>query len=258
MKTARSIMVKRLRCAWVGGLVLIVLHLLISLPILADNTENPDNPEAPLQVQELETKPVFLDGDVLFEVPGAGDLTAFERAKTIERSLVPLMDSPEPVEVRIEYRGSETSDGWKQTSTPVIFADDSYIMSITTNDVEVGAGGSPQAQAQLWAEVIDSTLTSVQAVRQEGRYLRALVSTLLALGVALGIHWFAGKLWHDWLPPMLTGVFSWSDSVDGDVTGLKFLFHLSLFLVRGGRVAGGRGFYCQPISPNQTIAISGF
>jgi small-conductance mechanosensitive channel len=231
MGTARLITGKRFRWAWVGLALALVLHWFILVPALADQ---PALEEAPVTPAEINTEPVFLDGEFLFEVPGAADLTAPERASTIERSLAPLINSPDPVEVRIVFRGTESEDGWQQSGTPVIFADDRYIMTITGNDVEVGEGGSPQAQAEILVATIQETLEEVRSVRQGGLYWRALSAAAVAVALALGIHWLAGKIWHDWLRQGLSRIVTWSDEVDGNVTGLRFLFHLSLFLVRFG------------------------
>ena len=230
MDIAQSITGKRLRWAWLGVIVALVLHLAVLLPVFADQAAPAENPVTPT---EISTHPVFLDGEILFELPGAGDLTALERAKTIENNLAPLVTSANPVDVRIEYRG-ERDDGWQQSGTPVILADRRYIMTITGNDVEVGKAGSPQAQAEVWATVIDQTLEEVRTARQDGLYWRAVIATSAAVALAMGIHWLAGKIWHEWLPPVLSRLTSWSSDVDGNVTGLKFLFHLSLFLVRIG------------------------
>ncbi len=222
---------KRLQWAWVGLVLTLVLQWSMLMPVLADQPASEEELAAPT---ELNTQPVFLDGEFLFEVPGAADLTAAERANTIERSLAPLLNSPDPVDVRIEFRGGESEDGGRQSGTPVFFAGNSYIMTITSNDVQVGKGDSPQAQAEIWAATIKETLEEVRNVRQGGLYWRALLKMALAVALALGIHWLVGKIWHDWLRQLLSHIFSWSDDVDGDVTGLKFLFHLSLFLVRIG------------------------
>jgi small-conductance mechanosensitive channel len=212
-------------------LVALGLHLAIALPILA---QAPAEPQAPAPPAGVSTEPVFLNEEFLFEVPGAADLTAAERASTIERSLAPLAIEQDPVDVRVELRGTRSEDGWQQSGTPVIFADDRYIMTVTNADAEVGRASSPQAQAEQWARVIDNTLVEVRAIQQNGYYLRASVKTLVALTLALGFYWIAGKVWHDWLQQMLARIGSWSDDVESDVTGLRFLFHLSLFLVRLG------------------------
>lgn len=231
MGIARLIIGKQAQWAWVGLVLTLVLHWCMLMPVLADAPAPEKDPVVPA---EINTQPVFLDGDFLFEVPGAADLTALERANTIERSLAPLINSPDPVDMRIEYRSTENEDGWQQSGTPVIFADDRYIMTITSNDVTVGEAGSPQAQAELWAATIEKTLDEVRMVRQGGLYWRALLGAAVAVALAIAIHWLAGKIWHDWLRQALSRIVTWSDEVDGNVTGLRFLFHLSLFLFRVG------------------------
>jgi small-conductance mechanosensitive channel len=227
MVTADLSLKKWLRWLWVGVMLTLVMHLCFLPPGFADGpgTTEPSPPPT-----ELRTQPVFLDGMLVFEVPGAADLTALERANAIERSLTPLVTSPTPVSVRVETRGTETDSG--RSATPIIFADDRYIMSITSNDVAVGGAANLQEQADEWATTIATTLASVREDRADGLYWRGVLGTLVALAVAFGISWMAGKLWHDWLPPMVSRITTWSRDIDGDVTGLRLLFHGSLFLVR--------------------------
>ena len=40
-------------------------------------------------------------------------------------------------------------------------------MTVTNADAEVGRAGSPQAQAEQWARVIDNTLVEVRAIQQK-------------------------------------------------------------------------------------------
>lgn len=222
---------RRMKWAWLGWLLTLVVHFAFGLPVLA---QAPDQPETPPAAAGITTQPVFLESEFLFEVPGAADLTAAERATTIERSLAPLTTTQDAVDVRVELRGIQSEDGWQQSGTPVIFANDRYIMTVTSTDVEVGKADSPQAQAEQWARVIDNTLEEIRATRQNGFYLRALIKTLVALALALLFYWIAGKVWHDWLRHVLSRLGFWSDEGESDVTGLRLLFHLSLFLVRVG------------------------
>jgi potassium efflux system protein len=230
METTGATQTKWRRWAGFGLMLALVWHILIGTPVFADAPATPTPEPSPT---ELKTQPVFLDGELLFEVPGAADLTALERANTVERSLAPLLTSPTLAHIRVETRGdSTTAEESPYARTPIIFADDRYIMSVTSNDVAVGGAETPQQQAQIWAKTIETTLASVRSVRAGGLYWRAWVGTATALVVAFAISWLAGKLWHDWLPTLFSRITVWSDSIDGDVTGLRFLFHITLFLVR--------------------------
>jgi potassium efflux system protein len=230
MVTARLSIHKLGRWVWLGWLFALAIHIALTLVTLAPALAQAD----PALPEENVTEPVLLDGEFLFEVPGAADLTAKERANTIMRSLAPLATSPEPVDVRVELRGTEGEDGRQRAGNPVIFANDRYIMTVTNADVDVGSADTPQAQAELWAEAINKTLIAVQAVQQSGYYLWALIRTSVALAIALGLYWGVGKIWHGWLRQVLSRIGAWSDEVESDVTGLRLLFHLSLFAVRAG------------------------
>ena len=97
MVIARLSIYKQIRWVWRGWLVALVLHLAIALPVLAQAPAEPQEPAPPASVS---TESVFLEGEFLFEVPGVADLTAAERASTIERSLAPLAIEQDPVECK--------------------------------------------------------------------------------------------------------------------------------------------------------------
>ena len=187
--------------------------------------------------QPLETAPVSLDGNLLFEVPAAGDLTAAERSLAVETSLEPLIGNSDPVSVRAETRRAISSDGISESGNPVIFADDRYIMTVTNADAQAGGEGSPQAQADQWVRTISDALTQSRIERQQGFMVRALAKALTALAAALTVHWLTGRIWHRWLRPFLNR-FVYSpidlDNHEHEATGLNLLFRLTLFLVQGG------------------------
>lgn len=186
------------------------------------------------QVPSPDAEPVFLDGLYLFDVPGAGDLTAQERALAIETNLAPLIEVSEPVLVQTEIRPIQGSDGTERASNPIILANDRYIMTVTSADVGIGQGDNPQEQAELWVNTLQNVLIQVQAERQPGFWRQALLRSLAALAVALALHWLAGKLWHTWFKPLAHHLSLWpEDLAEDEVTGLKLLFRLSLFLVQG-------------------------
>lgn len=96
----------------------------------------------PALAQSVDTEPVFLDGLFLFDVPGASDLTAVERAGAIETNLLPVLESGEPIIVQVELRSP--ASGNSNPSTPVIFANDRYIMTVTQADAKVGGAVTPK------------------------------------------------------------------------------------------------------------------
>jgi potassium efflux system protein len=200
-----------------------MMHLLAMAPGLTNGTTPPN----------LTTEPVFLDGIYLFDVPGAGNLNAQERARAIETNLNPLVQNPGDYEIEIKNRlPDDSSSGSQPTENPVIFANDRYIMTVTGNDAVVSKAKTPQDQAEIWAATIDETLAEVQIDRREGFWRRTLVNTLAAVLTALGIHWLAGRLWRQWLIPLVNRFSMSPDHVDRHLTGLKLLLRLGLFLIR--------------------------
>ncbi|MGB5975145.1 MAG: mechanosensitive ion channel protein MscS, partial [Nodosilinea sp.] len=191
----------------------------------------------PALAQSLDAEPVFLDGLFLFDFPAAGDLTAAERAVTIEINLEPLVNSPETVLVRSETRQLENSSGEDQSSNPVIFASDRYIMTVTNADVQAGGADTAQAQADQWVSAINTALDQARSDRQEGFLAKAVAQALTALATALALNWLAGRLWRRWLRPFLDR-FALSPIDPGDpeheASGLDLFFRFTLFLGRCG------------------------
>ncbi len=186
------------------------------------------------QSAQVDTEPVFLAGTYLFDVPAAGDLTAPERALAVETNLAPLIEISGPVVVHMETRPVQQDGETQQLGNPIILANDRYIMTVTSADTSIGRGETPQEQAEIWAATLQETLTKLQAERQPGFWRQAILRSLAALAIALALHWLAGKLWHTWFKPLAHRLSLWpEDLAEDEVTGLKLLFRLSLFLVRG-------------------------
>lgn len=183
----------------------------------------------PVLAQTVDTEPVLIDGLFVFDVPGSNDLTATERAAAVETNLLPVLESDEPITVRVELRSPPNSD---TTTTPVIFVNERYIMTVTQADATVGGASTPQAQADAWVEILSRVLTQAQDERSDGFLTRALARTLVALGVALTIHILAGVLWHHWLQPLVARFSLGPGDGDEHRTGSRLLLRLSLFLVR--------------------------
>ena len=200
-----------------GLLLALALHGLGTLPGLA---------------QMPEAEPVFLDGLFLFDVPAAGDLTAVERALAIETNLMPLLQSAEPVAVQYEFRGADGGSGDDQNGNPVILAGDRYILTVTSADVQVGGAGSIQGQADRWVSTIAATLTQAREERQGGFLTRAAIKAVVALAIALALHWLAGWIWHHWLKPLINRLTFWSGDDDDGAENLTLFFRLTLFLAR--------------------------
>jgi small-conductance mechanosensitive channel len=173
---------------------------------------------------------VFIDGLFLFDVAGAANLTAAERAATIETNLQAVLEGPgEPPPVRVETR--QTGQG---EPVPILFAGDRYLMTVTAADVAVGGAGSPTAQANQWLARVNQVLVNVQRERQ-GRFSRTtlLGLALAALAVALALHWLSGWLWQHWLQPLVDRLPGSPDRQEEAPTGLGLLVRLGLWGVRG-------------------------
>lgn len=202
-----------------GAIAAIVLHLWLGLSSPALATLGSAG-----WAQEMADQAVVLDGRPLFEVSQSGELTAEERAATIQREVEDLATHQEQVQVTVEVR----------RGVPVILVNDRYLMSVTQADAELGRGGSPQAQAERWAGVLQNALAQAQQERRAGFLLNALVYAIVAIVLAGVIHWLTGRLWHRTLRPTITSLAFARDAEGHPLMGVNWLLGASLFLVRAG------------------------
>ncbi len=223
LRRSRLSQIRRTLAAGSGGygrrLGLGLLGLILSLGLLT----------TPALGRPGERAPVFIDGLFLFDVSGAANLTAAERAATIEANLQALLEGPgAPSPVRVETR--QTGQG---EPAPILFAGDRYLMTVTAADAAVGGAGSPRAQADQWLARVNQVLVNVQRERQ-GRFSRTTLGlALAALAVALALHWLSGWLWRHWLQPLVDRLPGSPDPQEEAPTGLGLLVRLGLWGVRG-------------------------
>lgn len=196
--------------------VVIVIALLVWLqgvPAIAQTQDTPTQPP---------TAEVVVDGLSLFEVTSTQELSAQERAEGINAQLRTLVETDTPIRVRIEDRGG----------LPVIWANGTYVLSVTNRDTSTGR--DLQEQAQLWAQQLETALERARAERSWEFLQRALLMAIAVAALAVTLHWLLGRIWQQTLQPFLQGLVR-SDGEDADPQpsrALNVLLGITLFLLR--------------------------
>ncbi|MGB3509371.1 MAG: mechanosensitive ion channel domain-containing protein [Microcoleaceae cyanobacterium] len=137
-----------------------------------------------------ETAPVELNRNVLFPVTNSDNLTAKERAESINLRLEKRLKSGEPIQVEIVEKNQETT----------ISVNDNYLLTIT--DADVRAGFTKAEQAILWKNKVESALISAREERQPDYIINALIIVCITIALAIllefFLRWCGLKINHDW------------------------------------------------------------
>ncbi|HEY9738336.1 MAG TPA: hypothetical protein V6D06_18715, partial [Trichocoleus sp.] len=165
---------------------------------------------------------VVLDGQPLFQVGGAGELTAQERASSIEQELNELAADPDPKTIFLEVRNE----------VPVILVNGDYLMSVTQLDATLGRSETPRAQAERLSRALQTALNRAQQERQKGYLSQALLYAALALLAAAAAHWLLGRLWFLTLRPLMAAITFSHQEDEPEATGSNLLLGLTLALAR--------------------------
>lgn len=178
----------------------------------------------PSWAQPIEGQTVVLDGRPLFEVGSAGELTAQERAKSIQDELEDLAETGQSQQVTLEFRNQ----------IPVILVNGDYLMSVTQVDAQLGRVDTPEIQAKALAATLQDAFAKAQQERQQGFLFQALLSAGLALLAAGVAHWLLGRLWQHTLRPLMAAITFSHQEGGPQATGSNLLLGMTLFLVRAG------------------------
>lgn len=138
--------------------------LFFIVPVWGQSTDN-----------NLETAPVELDGQKIFQVAGnqEKDLTPAERAERISNQLENILDSGEPVEVKILEENQQTT----------IRINNQYLLTVTNADVKQTL--EVEDQAIIWKDKIEESFKLAQKRRQPRYIFKALFISLFLIFAAL-------------------------------------------------------------------------
>ena len=176
--------------------------LLTSADVFAQGTKNQ---ESTVQAEEISTAWIVIDGHRLFQVAGTQDLTAKQRAQGINAELSELMQSSEPLLVRVNV----------SAYTPILYNGSGrttrrQLMSVTANDLRAVQPGvnvneeTLELQARDWAAEIEDWLARARRERSGDYLLQATLMSLAVLVAAAVVHYLLGYLWQRYVSPLLS------------------------------------------------------
>ncbi|WP_107669224.1 mechanosensitive ion channel family protein [Cyanothece sp. BG0011] len=148
---------------------------------------------SPILGQEKPTAPIILEGNTLFYVSESGQYTAQQRAEKANNTLDKIIEqNEEPIAVEIN----------KDQEVPVITINDSYFLSVTSNDVPVGKNLEEEAEA--WKNTLIRAIEKAKSERTVQYYIKAIVIAIAILFLAFILSWKLGGVWQRWLKPLTT------------------------------------------------------
>ncbi|MGB3691088.1 MAG: mechanosensitive ion channel domain-containing protein [Spirulinaceae cyanobacterium] len=156
---------------WLATLLglLTLLIIITPTPSLAQIPWNPN----------LGKAPVMLDGEELFKVQEFASLSAFERAELVNETLEKLVNSSQKVEIEVA----------EEEGSVVIRAkgEEDHILTVTQGDLANSL--TPHRQASVWQRRIKQALKRGQEERRLSYYRRGLLLSLVALAIAIAVHY---------------------------------------------------------------------
>jgi len=178
------------------------------------------------------TAPVVLDGRQVLKINSTGKYPAAERARSIESKLLDAVYSLDSVEVTVK----------DPSELPTIWANDTYLLTVTEEDVFPGS--TQEAQAQIWKSKIQESLDraieerSPEFMRQAALYSIGIFLGAIALQVGINFLW--KRYLHKALQQLLGRIPAFSEAAETKS------FALSLNLIPfaiGTCLWGGAAFY---------------
>ncbi|MGD1700958.1 mechanosensitive ion channel domain-containing protein [Dapis sp. BLCC M229] len=136
----------------------------------------------------LETAPVELNGQELFEVAGhnGGNLTATERAGIISSKLENIFSSGESIEVKID----------KQNQQIILLINNNYLLTVTAEDVKRRM--NREEQAIIWKYEIEESFKSAKKENPPPNLLKILLISIFLI-LALIVAGLALEFFLRWL-----------------------------------------------------------
>lgn len=175
----------------------------------------------PVQAQSRPTSAIRLDGNQLFRVSEAGQISAENRAADANLILIEAVRSEASAKIEIV----ETNQ------LPVIRVNGRHLLTVTSEDTP--AGRTKQEQAQIWAQHITEAISQGQEQRKLSYIWRGILLAVLAVAVAIALHKIFGLIWRYWLRQLVPRAANDPDT-GAQPKGIELFLQLTLFLVRVG------------------------
>ncbi|MBD2105139.1 mechanosensitive ion channel domain-containing protein [Leptolyngbya sp. FACHB-261] len=143
--------------------------------------------------------PVVVDGRVLFQVNSSGNLSAAERAESINAALEQLVQESATVDLEVAQESQLTLIRNR--------TDERLLLTVTEEDVT--SGTSPGSQALIWRRSIESALRQGQLERTLVYYRQACLFSAGVLLGAIAVH-FSLRFLERWLSRLLVRLWGQS------------------------------------------------
>lgn len=173
------------------ALCLVGLLLFIGLNAMLTNTRS-------------DTAPVVLDGREIIKVHGAGNYAAPLRAQIIKSNFEKAISSSTSLQVTVK----------EENQFATIVANDSYLLTVTPEDVF--PGGTPEEQAEIWTQKIQVSLNRAIEERSPEYTGKATIVSLGIVLAAIVLQWLVGLLWrryfHEALERLLARIPAFSEA----------------------------------------------
>lgn len=142
--------------------------------------------------QQVESAaPVVIDEQELFQVSELDQLTAEERATIINNRLEKIIQSTEPVQVRVV----------QENNLPTIQINGRQLLTITEPDVS--GSTTPKEQARQWASDLQQAIEQAQKLRSPEHLRNSIILSLWIVAIALLLNWALGRFWNTVLRPFI-------------------------------------------------------
>lgn len=165
------------------ALFLVGLLLFIGLNAMLTNTRS-------------DTAPVVLDGRQVLTINSTYKHPADVRAQLIKSNLLKAIDSSTSVRVTVK----------EENQLPTIWANDSYLFTVTAEDVFPGS--SPEEQAKIWAQKIQVSLDRALEERSLEFIRKATIASMGIVLAAIALQWLVGLWWRRYFHHRLEGLLA--------------------------------------------------
>ncbi|MFG6102008.1 mechanosensitive ion channel [Leptothoe sp. EHU-05/26/07-4] len=175
------------------------------------------------------TAEVVVNGRRVFDVRGVADFTPLERANSINKRLREEVQKPEPPNIEVVV-DEETGLVYLQSQ-----GEDGEDLIATVTQVDLSRPGYRlEQQAEDWANELEAAIRRGQLERRPNYLRRALLYSLMVLGIAMTIHLFLrtfGRISSRFLT-------QWFTTTTGPFTvwerPITFFWRLGLISLKGG------------------------
>jgi potassium-dependent mechanosensitive channel len=175
----------------------------------------------PVQAQPRPTSAIRLDGNQLFRVSEAGQISAENRAVDANLILMEAVRSTASAKIEIV----------ESNQLPVIRVNGRHLLTVTSEDTPTGR--TKQEQAQIWAQHITEAILQGQEQRKLSYIWRGILFAVLSVVVAIALHKILSLIWRYWLRQLVPSAANDPDT-GAQPKGIELFLQLTLFLVRTG------------------------